>query len=74
MNNQPYALSGQQAPYSQEAEEALLGAVLINPESFLAVASFLRPDDFFILRHQYIWEAVLAVSERNDKIDYLTVQ
>lgn len=74
MNNQSLLLSSQQAPYSQEAEEALLGAVMINPESFLAVASFLRPDDFFILRHQYIWEALLAISERNDKIDYLVVQ
>jgi replicative DNA helicase len=38
-------------PYSQEAEEAVIGAVLINPNSFLTVASFLKADDFYLLRH-----------------------
>ena len=64
----------QQAPYSQEAEEAVLGAVMANPESFLAVASFLNADDFFILRHGYIWEAMTRIVERNDRLDTLTVQ
>jgi replicative DNA helicase len=64
----------QQAPYSQEAEEAVLGAIMINPESFLAVASFLNADDFFILRHGYIWEAMARIVERSDRLDTLTVQ
>ncbi len=62
------------APYSQDAEEAALGAVLINPESYFAIASFLRPEDFFILRHQYIWEAMSRLAERNETIDLLTVR
>ncbi len=61
-------------PYSQDAEEAALGAVLINPESYFAIASFLRPEDFFILRHQYIWEAMTRLAERNETIDLLTVR
>lgn len=65
---------GQQAPYSQEAEEALLGAVMVNPDAFLGVASFLTIDDFYILRHAYIWEALMRISERNDKADFVTVQ
>jgi replicative DNA helicase len=74
MTNQSYALPGQTVPYSQEAEEAVLGAVMVNPDSFLAVASFLTPEDFYILRHQYIWEAMQRLGERNEPIDYLTVQ
>src|SRR5262249_54920212 len=61
-------------PYSQEAEEAVIGAVLINPEAFLAVASFLNAEDFYILRHSYIWEALHRLSDRNESIDYLTLQ
>ncbi len=72
MSNQP--LTGQLAPYSQEAEEAVLGAVMVNPEAFLGVASFLKTDDFYILRHGYIWEALLRISERNEQIDYVTLQ
>jgi replicative DNA helicase len=62
-----------QAPFSAEAEEAVLGAVLIDPESFLGLAAFLRTDDFYILRHQYIWDAFSRISERNERIDTLTV-
>ncbi len=74
MSNQPSPSAGQLAPYSQEAEEAVLGAVMVNPEAFLAVASFLTAEDFYILRHGYIWEALLRISERNDHIDYVTLQ
>lgn len=69
-----YVLPGQQAPYSQEAEEAVLGAVMVNPDAFLGVASFLTVEDFYILRHSYIWEALTRISERNDKADFITVQ
>ncbi len=62
------------APYSQDAEEAVLGAVLINPEAFFNVASFLKPDDFFILRHQYIWEGMFRLTERNEILDLITVR
>ncbi|MEZ4669086.1 MAG: replicative DNA helicase [Anaerolineae bacterium] len=62
-----------QAPYSQEAEEATIGAILVNPVTYFAVASFLNTDDFFILRHRYIWEALTRLHERGEPIDYLTV-
>jgi replicative DNA helicase len=60
-------------PHSVEAEEALLGAVLINPMAILDVASFLQPDDFFILRNSWVWEAILRIQERGEAIDNLTV-
>jgi replicative DNA helicase len=69
-----YVLPGQQAPYSQEAEEAVLGAVMVNPDAFLGLASFLKAEDFYILRHAYIWEALTRISERNERVDSLTVQ
>ena len=63
-----------QVPYSQEAEEAVIGAVMVNPSAFLVVASFLHADDFYILRHNYIWEAFDRLSQQGTPIDYLTVQ
>ncbi|MBL8147346.1 MAG: replicative DNA helicase [Anaerolineae bacterium] len=63
-----------QAPFSQEAEEAVLGAILINPDSYLTIASFLTTDDFFILRHRHIWDALSRISQRNEKPDFVTVQ
>ncbi|MGC4098985.1 MAG: DnaB-like helicase N-terminal domain-containing protein [Nitrospira sp.] len=44
-------------PYSREAEEAVIGAVLINPEVYYDLAQFLQPDDFYIHRLRFIWES-----------------
>ncbi|MFN8375633.1 MAG: replicative DNA helicase [Anaerolineae bacterium] len=72
MSNQPY-LPTQNVPFSQEAEEAVIGSVLVNPSMFPTVASFLKPEDFFLLRNNYIWEALLRLMERDEQIDYLTL-
>ena len=58
---------------SQEAEQALLGSILIEPAVYLSVAAFLSGGDFFIKRHEYIWNACSRLQERNDAIDYLTL-
>lgn len=60
-------------PQNREAEEALLGAVLINPEAFFEVASFLSPADFYIHRNGWIWESFQHLVERQAPIDVLTV-
>lgn len=62
-----------QLPMSLEAEEALLGAVLLEPKVYLTIASFLSGDDFFLKRHEYIWTALSRLQERNDAIDYVTL-
>lgn len=60
-------------PHSREAEEAVLGSVIINPEAYYDVAQFLQPEDFYIHRHQWIWEAFTSLHERRAPIDFLTV-
>jgi replicative DNA helicase len=60
-------------PHNREAEEALLGAVMINPAVFYEVASFLTPEDFYIHRNGWIWEAFQRLVERQQPIDALTV-
>ena len=63
----------QMAPHSVEAEEAVLGSILLNPEALFDVASFLQADDFFIVRNGWVWEAIVRLQERNEQIDYITV-
>ncbi|NDJ55308.1 MAG: replicative DNA helicase [Chloroflexi bacterium] len=73
-NNSPADITRDQlAPHSVEAEEAVLGAILINAESLYDVLPILRSDDFFIVRHGWIWNAIVNLHERRDPIDYLTV-
>ncbi len=60
-------------PHSREAEEAVVGAVLINPEAYYDVAQFLNADDFYIHRHKWIWEAFTRLHEQRIPIDLLTL-
>lgn len=60
-------------PSNREAEEALIGAVLINQEVYLDIAQFLSADDFFIVRNQWIWEAFHHLTETRQPIDLVTV-
>jgi replicative DNA helicase len=60
-------------PHSLEAEEAVIGAVLINPEVYYDLAQFLLPEDFYIHRLRFIWEAYIDLHERRTPIDILTV-
>lgn len=60
-------------PHSRQAEEAVLGAVLINPESYFDLAEFLQTDDFYIIRNGWIWSAFNRLHERRQPIDILTV-
>src|SRR3990172_5104755 len=60
-------------PYSREAEQAVVGAVLINPEVYYDIAQFLRADDFYVHRHKWIWEALTRLQEQRIPIDLLTL-
>jgi replicative DNA helicase len=61
-------------PHNREAEEAVIGSVMINPEAYYDVAQFLQADDFYIVRNRWIWEAYTRLHERRAPIDFLTVQ
>ena len=71
-NAEPTA-SPQIVPQSREAEEAVIGAVLINPEVYYDVVQFITSDDFYIHRHKWIWEAFTRLHEQRHPIDLLTV-
>ena len=60
-------------PHNREAEEAVVGAVLIDPEVYYDLAQFLQPEDFYIHRHRWIWEAFTRLHEKRTPIDFLTV-
>ncbi len=60
-------------PHSRESEEAVLGAVLINPEVYFDIAQILQPDDFYIVRNRWVWEAFTRLHDRRIPIDYITV-
>ncbi len=73
LDTAPETSGPQMVPHSRESEEAVIGAVLINPEAYYDVAQFLQYDDFYIHRNQWIWQAFIALHDRNEAIDFVTV-
>jgi replicative DNA helicase len=63
---------GKLPPHSEEAEQALLGSILINPDSLILV-EFLTPEDFYIIKHAWMFEAARAIDGRSEQIDYVTM-
>lgn len=60
-------------PYSQEAEQGLLGAMLIKPELIDILSADLQPSDFFFSYNREVFKAILALKAKNAGIDFLTV-
>ncbi len=55
-------------------EQAVLGAMLIERSAIDRVQAVLRPEDFYRDAHKVIYEAILALYQRNEPVDVLTLQ
>ena len=60
-------------PQSLEAEQSVLGAILIDRDAVVEVAEFLRPEDFYRQANGRIYAAILDLFERREPIDIVTV-
>ncbi len=60
-------------PQNIEAEQSVLGSLLIDPDAILKVSTFLRPEDFYRETHQRIYNAILQLHERRMPADFITV-
>src|SRR5436190_17941572 len=60
-------------PHSLEAEQSVLGAILIDRETIIEIAEFLRPEDFYRQAHASVYRAMLELFERREPVDLITV-
>ena len=60
-------------PQDASAEESVIGSILIDGESLSRITSFLRPQDFYGEKNRWCFEAFLALFERGDAINQVTV-
>ena len=61
-------------PYNLDAEEAVLGSILIDSDAYFEVASMLRSEDFRSVKHRWIWATFSTLHEQRIPIDMLTTQ
>lgn len=60
-------------PHDTDAEEAVIGSLLIDPETIFRVGSFLKGEDFFRETNRLTYEACLSLYERNEVIDQISL-
>jgi replicative DNA helicase len=60
-------------PHNLEAEQSVLGAMLVNPNAITAVAEALTTDDFYRDTHRLIFRAALMLFERGEEVDVVTL-
>lgn len=60
-------------PCSIESEEAVIGSCLIDPDAILRVMGQIDPADFYIVKNQLTYDAMLALYRRRQPIDFVTL-
>ena len=60
-------------PANPEAEQAVLGSTLIDPDAVIRIAAFLKQDDFYQEKNGWIYQAILDLHERREPADIVTV-
>ena len=60
-------------PQNTDAEASLLGAILIDADAIVKVADALSVADFYEVRHQKIYDAMIELYERREALDVLTL-
>ncbi len=69
VNNSPI----RQGPFSIEAEQALLGSIIIKPEAFDSIGGMIKVEDFYLEEHKHIYSALLSMYTKSKIIDMVTL-
>lgn len=64
---------GRIPPHSVEAEQSVLGAMLLEKEAINTAIEIIRPDDFYKDANKEVYEAMLVLNNRNEPIDLITL-
>ena len=62
-----------QMPVSIEAEQALLGALIIKPDSFEKIGGIVNAEDFYLEEHKHIYSALMRMYSESRRIDTVTL-
>lgn len=60
-------------PFSLEAEQSVLGAIILDPEKIREVANVIHAEDFYLEQHRAIYEAMRELFLSNNTIDIVTL-
>ena len=74
-NTQPsLAHSLRLPPYSLEAEQAVLGSIMIRPDAYAEIADITTEENFYSEKHKKIYKGILELLEKGNPVDYLSLK
>ena len=60
-------------PHDEQAEDSVIGSLLLDGDSISKVSGFLKSSDFFVEKNRFCFEACLNLASRNESINQVTV-
>ena len=60
-------------PHNIEAEQSVLGSLLIDRDAVIRIASYVKPDDFYISANGRVYQAILDLYNRREPTDFVTL-
>src|SRR3989339_1131730 len=60
-------------PSNLEAEQAVLGALLIDQDAIIKIADILSPDDFYADKHRLVYESMMEIYSKREPIDVVSL-
>lgn len=60
-------------PFAEDAEKAVLGAILVDKEALRKLTSTLSPSDFYVTAHQEIFQSIIELANRKIAVDTITL-
>lgn len=67
-------LMGKVPPSHVDAERAVLGSILFNDVGLAQITDFLLAEDFYVSAHHAIYQSMLTIAQRSQRIDLVTLQ
>ena len=61
-------------PQDIEAEQAVLGAIFLDADALVEAMAVIEPQDFYRRAHQIIFRSMIALNDRNENIDIITLK
>ncbi len=69
----PVVMSKDEYPYDDEAERCVLGGLIIDPDAYGYVRPIIDANDFYLLRHKWIYEDACEILESGETPDLMTL-
>ncbi|HYE21966.1 MAG TPA: DnaB-like helicase N-terminal domain-containing protein, partial [Verrucomicrobiae bacterium] len=60
-------------PQNVEAEQSILGSLMLDKDAVIKIADIITPDDFYEEKHKIVYQAILRLYDERSSIDVLTV-